>query len=334
MARMNSLARYGANVDHRRVLRISQILAATALASCAAQLANAQEAIPPAQNAVLQTASQPARPAAPQFSSDVVAYWYGANYRTPFVINSTGQAADIARNAVEYAHSGSWSLGSNLADVLVNQSSSAEPAASGGTGATEIYATLRSSLGLNEVTHSQAFHLGPVRDLAMEVGANLETKNSSYAPAERTIYIGPKIQFALPRGYFNVGLHFRKEWNHEGVLGKAENYDPDFNIEPAWLLPIPAGKVHLAYTGFADYNTAKGKDSFGTPTAPEFLIRNYLSLDLGGLMLHRARMLDLNGGFWYWHNEYGKPSSDPGAKQMTPIVGIAFHLDGLWAHRE
>jgi hypothetical protein len=167
-----------------------------------------------------------------------------------------------------------------------------------------------------------------LRDLAIEVGANLETKNSSFAPSERTVYFGPNLQFATPRGYFNVGLHLRKEWNHEGVLGRAEHYDPDLNIEPTWMLPFAIGKLHFAYSGFADYNTRKGKDSFGSQTAGEFLLRNAVTVDIGALLFKRQQLLDLSGGFWYWHNEYGKPSSDPGAEQMTPMTGVIFHLDG------
>ena len=241
---------------------------------------------------------------------------------------NTGKTADIARNSIEFTHSAQWGLLSSFTDVTVSQSSMAEPAASGGTGATEIYALLRPGVSLNGVAKSSAFKFGPVRDVVFETGANLETKNSSYAPSERTIYIGPKVVFAVPRGFVNVGLHYRKEWNHEGVLGKAENYDPDFNVEPTWLLPIALGKAHLAYSGFAEYNTGKGRDSFGTEMKPEFLLRNSVSLDVGSLMLGRAQLLELNGGFWYWHNEYGKPASDPGATQMTPILGLVFHLDG------
>ena len=167
-----------------------------------------------------------------------------------------------------------------------------------------------------------------MRDITFEVGANLESKNSSYAPGERTLYIGPRLDFALPRGFFNVGLHARKEWNHEGVLGRSEDYDPDFNVEPTWMIPFALGKMHLAYSGFADYNTAKGKDSFGSETVGEFLVRNFLAIDIGAPLFHRDQLLEVHAGFWYWHNEYGKPSSDPGAEQMTPIVGLAFHLDG------
>ena len=264
----------------------------------------------------------------------VLAYWYGANYHTPFVVDeTTGKTADIARNSVEFMHSAQWGLLSNFTDVTVSQSSMAEPAASGGTGATEIYAILRPGVSLNAATRSSAFRAGPMRDVVFETGANLETKNSSYAPAERTLYIGPKVVFAVPRGFVNVGLHYRKEWNHEGVLGKGENYDANLNVEPAWLLPFAVGKAHLAYSGFAEYNTAKGRDSFGTETKPEFLLRSSISVDVGSLMLGRSQMMEVSGGFWYWHNEYGKPASDPGATQMTPIAGLMFHLDGGQSNR-
>src|SRR5215472_84554 len=84
--------------------------------------------------------------------SDVVSYWYGSAYHTPFVLKpGTFQTADIRRNSLEYTHLGFWSLGSNFADLMVNQSDSAEPASNGGTGATEVYAILRSDLGLNEM---------------------------------------------------------------------------------------------------------------------------------------------------------------------------------------
>ncbi|HWA95960.1 MAG TPA: hypothetical protein VG844_15265 [Terracidiphilus sp.] len=262
-------------------------------------------------------------------NSNVISYWYGATYHTPFVFKTgTMQPADIVRNTVEFTHADFWNLGSNFANVAVHQSSMEEPAANGGAGATEIYAILRSTVGLNQISGSRRFAFGPVRNIAAEAGANFETKNSAYSPAERTLYIGPNIQFAVPRGYLNLGLHYRKEWNHEAVLGKAENYSPDFNIEPTWLLPFSLGKLRLAYTGLAEYNTPKGKDSFGIESVSEFLLRNYVSVDLGAVLFRRAQLVELNSGFWYWKNEYGKPASDPGSHQMTPIFGVSFHLGG------
>jgi len=296
---------------------------------------DAPQTAPPASNSANSRASASRQESSAEPpGSDVLAYWYGPYYRTPFVTKSdTSQAADIPRNALEYTHVGFWGMGSNFADLMLSKSGMAEPASGGGSGAVEAYLTLRSNIGLNEVTHSRSFRKGPLRDVAVELGANLETKNSSFSPAEKTIYFGPNLQFAVPKGYFNVGLHLRKEWNHEAVLGKADDYDPDFNIEPTWMLPLAIGKVHLAYSGFADYNTQKRKDSFGSNTVGEFLIRNFASVDAGALLLHKPQLIDMSGGFWYWNNEYGKPSSDPGAKQMTPIFGIVLHLDKSRAHR-
>ena len=262
-------------------------------------------------------------------ASNTLTYWYGTRYRTPFVLTPrTGSAANIHRNSIEFAHSSFWALGNNFADVMVSQSNMAEPASNGGTGATEIYFILRSALGFNEMSDTQAFRKGPMRDLAVEFGTNLETKNSSYAPAERTLYIGPRVDFAVPRGYLHVGFHFRQEWNHQGVLGRSEDYSPNFNIEPSWMFPINAGKLHLAWNGFAEYNTPKGRDSFGSETVSEFLLRNTVAADIGSLLFGRAQLLDLNAGLWYWHNEYGKPVSDPGAEQVTPMIGMTIHLDG------
>ena len=298
-------------------------------ALCALLLTVASSALSSQEQAAAATGTHPLPP-----NTDTLTYWYGPNYHTIFVTRPhSGQTADIARNSIELTHVDFWSKGSNFGDVVLNKSNIAEPATGGGAGAMEVYFTWRSNFGLNAMTGTRAFHLGPVRDVRIEVGTNLETKNSAYAPAEKTIYFGPNLQFAVPKGYLNVGLHLRKEWNHEAILGKTDDYAPDFNIEPNWLLPFTVGKAHMAWQGFADYNTQKGKDSFGSPTVSEFLVRHYVSLDAGGLLFHRPQVLDVNAGFWYWNNEYGKKGSLPGGEQLTPIFGVTVHLGHKGAQR-
>jgi hypothetical protein len=54
------------------------------------------------------------------------------------------------------------------------------------------------------------------------------------SPAEKTLSVGPNLQFVVPGGCFNLGLHLRQEWNHEAALGK-----------------------------FAEIKTLKGRDSSG-----------------------------------------------------------------------
>lgn len=312
----------------KRTALVTLLFLLLALFSAAAQ--ESVSTIPDAPSALATGPVAPAqRPTVLAHSSYAVSYWYGSNYRTPFVLDpTTHKAANIARNTIEFTHVSSAGMLNNFANVSVAMSNLAEPASAGGSGATEIYAILREGIGLNELMRSSALKKGALRNIALELGANLETKNSSFAPAERTLYVGPKFVFAVPQGYFNVGIHFRQEWNHEGVLGKAEDYTPDFNIEPTWMLPFKVGNAQFTFSGVAEYNSPKGVDSFGSPTVSEYLARGVLAVDLGSLLMHKPQLVDLNAGIWGWHNEYSKPSSDPGAKQLTPLIGITLHLDG------
>jgi hypothetical protein len=58
-----------------------------------------------------------------------------------------------------------------------------------------------------------------------------------------------------------------------------------------------------------------------------------VAIDIGGPLLHKPQFLDLNCGFWYWHNEYGKPASDAGASQITPMFGMTVHFSGVRPNR-
>ncbi len=262
------------------------------------------------------------------FSENTVSYIYGPNYRTPFITTPSGtEGADIFRSTLQFKHLDSWKYGSNLFTFDIRKSSSIEPAAGGGTGALELYAVLRSAFSLNRITNTRTFSAGPLRDVSFEVGANLETKNSDYAPEERTLYIGPKLQFKLPRGFFNVGLHLRKEWNHQGILGMDERYATNFNIEPTWSIPFRVRRVAMAFEGFADFNTPKGRDSFGRQSASEFLIRPQLKFDLSSILRTESQFLEAGIGLEYWHNVYGKPAAHvPGAEQLTPLFTLTVHL--------
>lgn len=310
------------------LLLIVMMLSMFLFASLAANAEESQPAAPASEVVLSHDAAAPPVPHRPQ-NSDTITYWYGTHYRTPFVLKpGTFEPANIQRNSIEYKHVDYWPLGSNFMDLNLVKSNMSEPSAGGGDGATEAYFIMRSNLGLNEISGTKAFQFGPVRDVSAEIGANLQTKNSEFAPSERTLYFGPNFQINMPRGFLNIGFHLRKEWVHEGTLGKVANYNPNFNIEPSWLIPFSIGKVHLNYSGFADFNTPKGKDTFGTETASEFLIRSAVGVDIGSFMFKRAQLAELNAGLWYWHNEYGKPSSQPGARQTTPIMGLTIHLNG------
>jgi hypothetical protein len=276
------------------------------------------------------TAGQATAPAfKPQtFADDTLTYVNGPAYRNPFIATSLEpDGADISRNAVEFKHVDAWAYGHNTVEIMIKKSSGLEPAAGGGTGALGLYAILRSGVGINRVARRRLVAIGPLRDIDIQLGANLETKNSDYAPHERSLFFGPNFQFRVGEGFLNVGLHVRKEWNHNGNLGLNESYRVDFNIEPVWHVPFRIGGARLAFDGFADYNTAKGLDATGRQTGAEFITRPQLKLDVSRLVGQKGHVLELGVGFEYWHNMFGKDADRvPGARQLTPVFTLAVHL--------
>lgn len=264
----------------------------------------------------------------PTFADDTLAYVTGPAYRNPFIASaSEPDGADISRNAVEFKHVDAWAYGHNTVEIMIKKSSNLEPAAGGGTGALGLYAILRGGVGINRVAGRPLVSIGPLRDIDVQLGVNLETKNSDYAPHERSLFFGPNFQFRVGEAFVNVGLHVRKEWNHNGNLGLDETYRVDFNIEPVWHIPFRVGAARLAFDGFADYNTAKGLDATGRQTAAEFITRPQLKLDVSPMLGQRARVLELGVGFEYWHNMFGKDAGRvPGAQQLTPVLTLTVHL--------
>jgi hypothetical protein len=302
------------HVAHRTSQAFLAALVAAVLWAATAPRAAAQEA--------------PAGFKPPTFADDTLMYVFGPAYRNPFITSpAQPDGADISRHAIEFKHVDAWKYGHNLVEIIIKKSSDVEPAAGGGDGALGLYAIFRTGVGINRVAGKPVIALGPLRDIDIQVGVNLESKNTDYAPQERTLYVGPNLQFRFGQGFLNVGLQLRKEWNHNGNLGVTESYDLGFNIEPVWHVPFRLGRAQLAFDGFADYNTPKGKDAAGRPTRAEFIARPLLKLDISRIVGARSRLLEAGVGFEYWHNIFGKDADRvPGAKQFTPVFTLAVLL--------
>lgn len=275
----------------------------------------------------------PYRP--PTFADDTLMYVFGPAYRNPFTVTpSQPDGADISRHAIELKHVDSWKYGHNIVEIVFKKSSEVEPAAGGGEGAAGFYGIFRSGLGINRLAGRPLVAIGPLRDVAIQAGFNLETKNSGFAPQERTLYFGPSLQLRVGQGFVHVALQLRKEWNHNGHLGVTESYEVGFNVEPVWHLPFRLGRVPLAFDGFAAYNSPKGKDAAGHDTRAEIIARPLVKLDVGALVAGKSRLLELGVGIDYWHNLFGKDADKvAGADQLTPVFVLALHLPiGRTAH--
>lgn len=227
---------------------------------------------------------------------------------------------DIHKDIFSITHVSGYKYGINFftADFLVSDSN--DPAAGGGGGAQEVYAVYRHQLLLGAVTGKpKAF--GPIKDVAITAGFDLNSKNDAFAPRVRKFVVGPTLKFDVP-GFLDVSLLYRTEQNHNGIVGTTVNFDPTYGVSLAWGIPLPS--IHAKFDGFMDYIGPKGKDGFGFETKAETLARAYLMFDVGRLM-DKPDTFYAGIGYEYWNNKFGGNPTNAG-KTTTPMLALEAHF--------
>jgi nucleoside-specific outer membrane channel protein Tsx len=215
-----------------------------------------------------------ARPAlADGFSDAFIGYRYGSNYREP------ANPSSISKNIIQFQYVNGNKYGGNFlnADVLISDGK--DPAASGGGGAQEIYLVYRHEFSLGGLTgHPWAF--GPVRNVGITAGADLNSKNDPFAARVRKVVLGPTFEFKV-KGYANLTVGAIWENNHNGIVNNLNItnpppivagaplkppipgttnvvFSPAYRIEAAWGLPIKLG-VPAKIQGFANYTGPRAR---------------------------------------------------------------------------
>lgn len=173
---------------------------------------------------------------------------------------------------------------------------------------------------------------GPVKDMALTFGFDLNTKNTGFAPRKRQLVVGPTFKFDVPRGFVDLSLFYSREWNHCGLppCGLPGNrnsisFDPYYQINLAWGLPFEAATLPLKFQGFYNYNSEKGDDYFGEATEPEQLMRTSLMLDVGQVAWGAENSLWMGVGYEYWRNKFGN-HSQPGVDTDAMTLNLEWHF--------
>jgi nucleoside-specific outer membrane channel protein Tsx len=270
--------------------------------------------------ALFVVACLPVLPArASQWSDTFIGYRYGTDYREPTI------SRDVTKSIVQFQHVDGYKYGSNFLNVDTLLSDSKDPAAGGGSGATEIYIVYRHTLSYSKVTGDQ-IKWGPINDIGLTTGFDLNAKNNAFAPRERKIFVGPTINFNVP-GFLSIGPQLYQEWNHEGITspGKDITFKTTYCIAAAWGIPFKLG-LPVVFKGFANYIGRKGKDGFGNETAPEFLMETALMFDVGSIFGQKNTFY-AGGGYQYWHNKFGSDASkDPSGGSIASVPQIQFEV--------
>ncbi|MEJ2688222.1 MAG: hypothetical protein P8124_13785 [Gammaproteobacteria bacterium] len=241
-------------------------------------------------------------------------------YRTSTRFTEPGIKGYVRKNIYSFTYVGGYKYGTNFftADFLVSDDN--DPAAGGGGGAQEVYAVYRNTVSLGKVSgHKLAF--GPVKDVGITFGFDMNSKDTAFAPRVRKFVIGPTLSFDVP-GFFDVSLLYRTESNHNGIVGKTVVFDPTYGVSLSW--GIPFNSIHAKFTGFLDYIGKKGKNGFGAQTGAETLMRAYLMYDVGALA-GKKQTFYAGVGYEYWHNKFGV-ATGPGNDTTAPMLAVEWHL--------
>lgn len=274
--------------------------------------------------AVLAGLSWSGSAAAFEWQDNSVAYRYSPWFSEPG-ISKNGKARAIPKNVVSVSHADGWEYGGNFAVLDILKSSSADPAKEGGNGALELYGVVRSDFSIPRLLGSRDVRLGPVRDVMVEAGGDLNIKNTTFGSRKRMPVAGLAVALDVP-GFWKLALLWDKEWNHNGIVGKPVEFDSTIRFETSWSVPFALAGQGLAFEGYGIVNGPKGRDGFGQNTRTETLLHAKLLHDLGALFDDPGR-LKAGIGWQYWHSKFGSDhTANQGSIESAPFLEVQVHF--------
>lgn len=211
------------------------------------------------------------------WNDSFLGYRYGTGFREP------SNTKEVRKHVLQFGHASGYAYGQNFLNLDLLQSDKNDPSSGADTGATEFYLTYRHQLHLGKLLDKD-LSFGPVKEVALTAGFDLNTKNTAFAPRKRLVVAGPTLKFNLPAGFLDLSLLAGKEWNHCGLAFCTDHehgFDVQWILSAAWGIPFQAGPVPLKFQGFINYNSEKGKDYSGVKTEAETLMRTSLMVDVG-----------------------------------------------------
>jgi hypothetical protein len=258
------------------------------------------------------------------WSDDSFRVQYGTAYREPGVTKADGSPQDVAKTTLNYTHASGDRLGGHFLSVDMYLSDSKDPAQGSPQGATEVYVVYRRGLSLNKIFDTKAFTFTAVRDVQVDAGIDIGTKNNSFASHKAAPTVGVALAFDVP-GFWNLGAYLTKEWNNNGISGKQVTFDAAPVLSTSWGIGL--GSLPLQFTGFANVLFPKGNDGFGAKTVTEILLQPKLVWDVPQTFSGKKSGWELGIGYQYWKNKFGNDNAKvAGSLASTVFFEAAVHL--------
>ena len=264
---------------------------------------------------------------AADWSDTAVSLRYGTTFAEPFDNNADGSRVDIKKAILAFTSATGYKYGTTFVNIDFLQSDSNDPGGgvAGHAGAQEVYGVFRNTFDIGKIS-GMKLAMGPVRGLGLTAGIDINTKNDGYASKKRMFVVGPTLMLDVP-GFLNVSALLFDESNAPQAITTRYHYKNHAAFEADWgiaILDLP-----LSFNGYAQFITAKGRDEFGTQTAPESHIDADLMLDAGSLAGLSKKTWLIGVEYEYWHNKFGnsdKGFAGKGATASTPMVRLEYHF--------
>lgn len=255
------------------------------------------------------------------FSATSIGYWYGWQFKEP----GTDNGKDILQHNVYLSHADGYEYGTNFFNLNFTKWGPGNPANNSNTGASEFYGVYRTTVSGNKVTNSTMFSWGPIKDVGLDAGFDLDSENTAFATGKYLVVVGTQLAVNLPKGFWNIDLHFSHEWNNNGIAGHSVNFDSAPELETAWFYPFSLGPVPLAFTGFFNIIGPKGRDGFGDQTRTEILAHPKLLVDVGDLVKATPNKVYAGIGYEGWRNKFGNAENEvPGSSQDAFFLEVSY----------
>ena len=245
--------------------------------------------------------------------------WYGPNFREP------GVHGDIAKEILSGTHADGYEWGSNFFNIDFLKSDRRDASSDGRDGALEVYAVYRHDLSLNKISGTKAFAFGPIRDVMVEVGADANTKDTTFDSEKRMPVAGLAFAFDVP-GFWQVAFLWDKEFSHNGIVGRNVIYNSTERFETSWDRPFMLGGQAMDFEGFGLINAPKGTDGFGAKTKTEYLAHPKLMADVGADFDDPGH-LKIGVGYEYWLNKFGNDHTSVYGSEANAFFGeVDYHF--------
>jgi hypothetical protein len=246
---------------------------------------------------------------------------------------------DVNKVIVNVGHFDAWDYGTNFFNVDILMSNPNEAALNSPGGSTELYGVYRAQLSPDKIFGLNT-KFGPIKAINFEIGGDLETENTLFAPNKKLLVAGPNFNIGLPAGFLNIGVHISKEWNHNGICAQfsicvgtggasngAVSFHPTPEFEFVWLYDLKGlTGLPMDFRGFTNVVLPKGNTGFGGPTYTEVLAVPRINLDIGTMIFNKAHKPDLYFQVELWEHKFGNSDRLAGAEEVSPEFGIEVHF--------